>query len=195
MGLGNDVFDLSDLLTFLEQLPIRIVDELTYLLIINLLANAREKERGDHVSPVFLNQVRDEEFLVKTATAILTNLCLFTNMTGSDFSSQIIAHSLLIESANLHFGYALLLGAHRTEIGSHCRNWKVAQSERVVESDSQTVSIDVSMGHPIFVKELEQIEAFVVKENELFLSKDLLTAKAFLIKLISFLTCAGHGSI
>ena len=126
MGLGNDVFDLSDLLTFLEQLPIRIVDELTYLLIINLLAKAREKERGDHVSPVFLNQVRDEKFLLKSATAILTNLYLFTSLAAGDFVLQIIAHSLLIESANLHFSRALLLGAHRAEIGSHCRNWEVA---------------------------------------------------------------------
>ena len=72
-------------MAFLKQFLISIVDELVYLLIFNFLAKAREIERGYHVSPVLLDQVRDEEFLLKTAMVILINLYLFTSLATANF--------------------------------------------------------------------------------------------------------------
>ena len=115
-------------------------------------------------------------------------------MTAGDLGFQIVAHSLLVESANLHFRLFLLLSAHRAEVGSHGGNREVAQSERVVEPDSQTICIDVPVAHSIVVEELEQTEALVVQKDELFLSEDLLTAIAFLIELVRLMS-GYHGSI
>lgn len=86
----------------------------------------------------------------------------------------------------MDLGFDLLCSGHLSEVFGDSGNGEVAQGEREVVRDAQTVRINVTMGHSVVVEELKKKQALVVQICKLFLSEDLLRAVAFFIKLVVF---------
>jgi len=97
---------------------------------------------------------------------------------------QLIANRLYIESAHCDLLRTLILSVQRAIAWSHSGNGEVAQRDCVIIVNSQTIRIDMPMGHSIFVEEFQQTQTLVVQESKLFLREYLLTAVALLVELL-----------